>query len=145
MLKRLFLIGLAMLISSAVYAETLKIGIVDVQKIVNNSAQVKALRAEDSAKRKELAAFIKKAGEDIKKETNVDKKKALAQKYEKQLEQKRSANAKAYETKLNAIDKSINTAIAQQAKNLGYDIVLPKGVVLYGGEDITDSISKLVK
>ena len=32
-----------------------------------------------------------------------------------------------------------------ELKTKGYEIVLAKGVVLYGGSDITSSISKLVK
>ena len=62
-----------------------------------------------------------------------------------QLKAKQEANAKAYNTKLEAIDKSIKATIAQQAKIMGYDLVLTKGVVLYGGDDITETILKVVK
>ena len=57
----------------------------------------------------------------------------------------KEANEKAYVAKLSAIDKSINNAIIQQAKAMGYDLVLVKGAVLYGGDDITEAISKVVK
>ena len=52
---------------------------------------------------------------------------------------------KNYATKLQAIDKSISATIAAEAKAKNYNLVLSKGVVLYGGEDITASISKIVK
>ena len=52
---------------------------------------------------------------------------------------------KNYATKLEAIDKSISAQIASQAKLGGYDIVLAKGVVLYGGSDITEAVKKAVK
>ena len=43
------------------------------------------------------------------------------------------------------IDKSISATIQTQAKKSGYDLVLAKGIVLYGGNDITAEIQKLVK
>lgn len=122
-----------------------KVATVDVQKIVNKSAQVQALKKEQDAKRKELAQFIKKAQDEIKAQTDEGKKKALAQKYDKELSAKREANAKAYKAKLAAIDKSITDSIVSQAKAMGYDLVLTKNIVLYGGDDITEAISKVVK
>lgn len=122
-----------------------KIAVVDVQKVVNQSAQVQALKKEQETKGKELSQFVKKANDEIKAQTDESKKKALVQKYEKELRAKREANTKAYKTKLETIDKSISATISQQAKAMGYDIVLTKGAVLYGGDDITEAISKVVK
>ena len=53
--------------------------------------------------------------------------------------------AKNRKAKLEAINKNISDTIAQQAKMLGYDLVVVKGVVLYGGDDITDKILKNLK
>ena len=146
MLKRLVLfLSILFLVSPMVQANVKKIAVVDVQKVVNKSAQVQALKKEQEAKRKELSNFIKKAGEDINKETDSAKKKALMDKYDKQLKTKQETNLKAYKTKLEAIDKNINTTIIQHAKTMGYDMVLTKGVVLYGGDDITEAILKVVK
>ena len=146
MLKRLILVlSFLIFISPLAQADVKKVAVVDVQKVVNKSAQVQALKKEQEAKNKEIANFIKKAGEDIKKEADINKKKALMDKYDKDLKTKREANLKVYKTKLEAIDKSINATIVQQAKNLGYDMVLTKGVVLYGGDDITEAILKVVK
>lgn len=122
-----------------------KVAIVDVQKVVNKSAQVQALKKEQEAKTKELGQFIKKASDEIKAQTDENKKKELAKKYEKELVAKRDANAKAYRTKLEAIDKSISATINTYAKSNGYDLVLVKGAVLYGGDDITEAVSKVVK
>jgi Skp family chaperone for outer membrane proteins len=126
-------------------ADVKKVAVVDIQKVVTKSAQVQALKKEQDTKKKELASFIKKAGEDIKKQTDPAKKKSLAASYDNQLKAKQDANAKAYKTKLETIDKNINTTIIQQAKAMGYDLVLTKGVVLYGGDDITEAILKVVK
>ena len=112
---------------------------------MNNSNQIKALKKEQEAKKKEIAQFIKKAGEEIKKQPDLAKKKALAEKYDKELASKQAANAKAYKTKADAADKNISDTIANQAKAQGYNFVFAKGVVLYGGDDITESILKVVK
>lgn len=122
-----------------------KIAVVDVQKIVSTSSQVKSLKAEREAKIKDLAGFVKTAREAIAKETDAKKKKALEDKYNKELNTKRNAIQKDYTEKLTALDKSISAIIAQKAKAANYDIVIAKGVVLYGGTDITGEITKAVK
>ena len=146
MFKKAFsLLVLIFLTCTLVQAEVKKVAIIDLQKVISKSAQVQALKKEQDKNQKEIAQIVKKAGEEIKKEPDVNKKKALADKYEKQLKTKREANSKNYKTKLEAIDKSINATISQQAKAMGYDMVLTKGVVLYGGDDITEAVCKVVK
>ena len=146
MFKKIFASALFLFIcANLVQADVKKVAVVDIQKVVTKSAQVQALKKEQDTKKKELASFIKKAGEDIKKQTDPAKKKSLAASYDKQLKAKQDANAKAYKTKLETIDKNINATIIQQAKAMGYDLVLTKGVVLYGGDDITEAVLKVVK
>ena len=146
MIKKLsILLAVTLFLSSVAFAEVKKVAVVDVQKVVAKSAQVQALKRDQELKQKDLAYIVKKASEEIEKQTDPAKKQAVVQKYEKQLKAKRESNAKAYQAKLEAIDKSINNTITQHAKSLGYDLVLTKGVVLYGGDDITDAILKIVK
>ena len=122
-----------------------KIAVVDVQKVVASSSQVKALKAEREVKVKELTTFVTNARASVAKETNAAKKKELENKYNKELNVKRNAIQKDYAKKLASIDKSISAVIAQKAKAASYDIVLAKGDVLYGGTDITAEITKSVK
>ena len=122
-----------------------KVAVVDVQKVVANSAQVKDLKEEQKKKGQELAKFIETAKNNITKETDEKKKKALEEKYNKEFQSKREAIAKNYEIKLLAIDKNISSVIDEKAKANGYNLVLAKGVVLSGGTDITEEISKAVK
>lgn len=58
---------------------------------------------------------------------------------------KRDKLEKEYTSKLTAIDANISKTIETQAKAKNYNIVLAKGVVLYGGDDITAEVIKVVK
>ena len=122
-----------------------KVAVVDVQKVVASSAQVKALKEEQKKKSQDLAKFIETAKTNIDKEKDDKKKVALEKKYNKEFQTKRQDIAKNYETKLLAIDKNITETINSNAKANGYDLVLAKGAVLSGGTDITAEISKVVK
>ena len=121
-----------------------KIAVVDVPQVVSSSAQVMALKTEQQAKAKELVTFLEKARKDVAATTDVKKKQSLEEKYTKELNEKRAAIDKNYSEKLSQIDNAISVQIASQAKMNGYDIVLAKGVVLYGGNDITEEVKQAV-
>lgn len=122
-----------------------KVAIVDVPKVVAQSTQVKNLKTEQEKKRNELIQFMNKAKSEVDAQTDISKKKTLAQKYEKELQAKRDAAAKDYAKKLESIDKNISAVIAKQAQLMGYDVVFARTAVLFGGDNITDEIIKNVK
>ena len=126
-------------------ANASQVAYVDIPKVVSSSAQVKALKKENQAKAKELLAFIDKARKDVAKVEDTQKKQELEAKYNKQLVDKINKMDEEYSKKLKAIEDSISKAIEQKAKELGYDMVIAKGIVLYGSTDITDEVIKLVK
>jgi len=131
--------------TSAAFADTGKVAIVDVPKIVSSSTQVKKLKDERTKKMEELSKWIETAKKDIEKQKVDTEKEKLIKKYDAELTKKRAANDKDYSQKLVNIDNSISQAITSYAKTNGYDVVLAKTVVLYGGTDITDEILKIVK
>lgn len=131
--------------NSAVMAKDFTIAVVDVPQVVTSSAQVQALKKEQQAKAEELVKFIENARKDVASITDSSKKKAAEEKYSKELQTKKEKIELEYASKLKAIDASISKQIETQAKAQGYDVVLSKGVVLYGGKDITSEIVKVVK
>ena len=130
---------------NTVQAAEVTVALVDVPQVVNASAQVQALKKEQQAKADEIMKFIEKARKDIASMTDANKKKAADEKYTKELQAKKDKMDKDYAEKLKAIDASISQQIESHAKAQGYDVVLSKGIVLYGGKDITEDIKKVVK
>ena len=130
---------------NTVQAAEVTVAVVDVPQVVNASAQVQALKKEQQDKAYEIMKFIEKARKDIASMTDANKKKAADEKYTKELQAKKDKMDKDYAEKLKAIDASISQQIESHAKAQGYDVVLSKGIVLYGGKDITEDIKKVVK
>ena len=122
-----------------------QVAFVDVQKVVDSSAQVQALKKERETQMKEVVSLVEKARKEIAAESDTDKKKALDEKYTKQLNAKREKMDKEYASKLKTIEESISNIVNTQAKLKGYDMVISRGVVLYGTTDMTDDVIKAVK
>ncbi len=129
---------------NAAFAET-KIAIVDVQAVVAQSQQVKALKKEQQAKIQDLEKWLKTVNEDVAKQQTDEGKQKLTKKYNAEFAKKKETIVKDYTARLQVIEKSISDTIAQQARAKGYDMVISKGMVLYGGDDITADITKVVK
>ena len=122
-----------------------KVAVVDVAKIIASSQQVKALKEEQMKNKTDLELFVKNARADVDKQTNAVKKKQLTERYDRELNAKRKTMQSVYNQKLQKIESQINTVIAQRARAEGYNLILSKSSVLFGGTDITDSISQFVK
>jgi len=123
----------------------MKIAVVEVAKVVDKSAQVQALRKEQQEKLADLQKWLETVRADVAKQQTQEGQEKLLKKYNDQFAKRQENVKKEYAKKLAEIDKTISMAIAQQAKAQGYDMVFAKGIVLYGGDDITDSVVKVVK
>ena len=135
----ILILGLFLSINYA-QAEGGTIAVVDLQKIVSNSAHVKQLKQEHAKKMDELNKIIVNARGEISNETDSAKILQLEEKYTKEFNTKKSALEKDYNARLNAIEKSIKDEIAKKAQADKYDYVFAKSVLLYGGKDITNEI-----
>ena len=133
-----------LIIGNTAMADT-NIAIVDVQAVVTKSGQVQALKKEQQAKMKDLEKWLKNVRADVEKQQTKEAKEKLVKKYDAEFTKKKEAIAENYKTKLLQIDKNITETITKEAKAKGYDLVITKGVVIYGGTDITNDIIKVVK
>ena len=143
-LSALILAGMTLGTASSVMAEG-KIAVIDIQAVVSKSAQVQALKKEQETKMQDLEKWLKTAQADVEKQKTQEGKEKLLKKYNADFAKKREEAAKNYQAKLQEIDKSITATVAEKAKALGYDMVIAKGVVVYGGDDITKEVQKAVK
>ena len=117
------------------------IAVVDLQKIVSNSSQVKQLKQEHSRKMEELDRIIVNARGEISNETDQVKILQLEEKYTKEFNAKKNSLESEYNRRLDEIERNIKEEIAKKAKKEDYDYVFAKSVLLYGGKDITDEIN----
>ena len=122
-----------------------EVAFVDVAKVVDSSAQVQALKKEQQAKAKDIVSFVEKARKEVAATTDKTKKQTLEEKYNKELQAKKQKMDKEYAEKLQKIEASISGIVNEQAKQKGYDMVLSKGIVLYGSADITQDVIKAVQ
>ena len=139
-----FVLTLLLLGTGAAMAEQ-KIAVVDIPAVVAKSAQVQALKKEQQAKMQDLEKWLKIVQADVEKQQTQEGKEKLLKKYNAEFAKKKETLAKNYQSQLQAIDKSITETISATAKSKGYDIVISKNVVVYGGDDITAELQKLVK
>ena len=142
-MKKYLLILALIGISSGVFAED--IAVVDLQKIVDNSSQVKQLKQEHSKKLAELDKIIVNARGEISNESDPAKVLLLEDKYMKEFNSKRELLEKDYAAKLSIIERNIKAEISNKAEKDSYEYVFAKSVVLYGGKDITAELLNSVK
>ena len=126
-------------------ASSVKIAVADIDMIARASGEVNALKAEQAAKTRELALWLQNAQNELKKEQDKAKQAALLQQYNAVFAQKRAEIIREYQAKLKIVSDAISKTIADEAKKKGYDIVLAKNIVAFGGIDITADIAKIVK
>lgn len=122
-----------------------RVAVVDIQRIVANSSEINALKIEQEKQLESLQNTINKARNEISKEKDSKKVMQLEEKYRNEINEQKIALDTAYNSKLTAIDNKIKTAVVEKARSMNYNIVLPKNTVLFGGDDITEQVSKIMK
>lgn len=121
-----------------------RVAIVDIQRVVANSNEIKTLKLEQEKQVQNMQTTINKAREEISKEKDPVKIAALEEKYRNDINNQKLALDESYNSKLKAIDSKIKTAVVEKARSMNYNIVLPKNTVLFGGDDITDQVASII-
>ena len=141
-MKKSFIVMLLSFFLAPCYAQAEdSVAVVDLQKVVSNSSQVKQLKQEHLKKMEELNKIIVNARGAISNETDGEKIIQLEAKYTNEFNTKKAALEREYNSKLDSIEKNIKDEIASKAKRDNYDYVFAKSVLLYGGKDITNEIN----
>ena len=119
--------------------------VVDVQAVVNSSAQVKALKEAQTKKVQELNLWLQNAQNEVNAEQDKERQQALLQKYNAEFALKKRDIALQYQQELKTVSDNISQTVAKEAEKRGYSMVIAKNIVIYGGIDITEDIAKIVK
>ena len=123
----------------------LKLAVVDLDAVVLNSPQVRALKVDQTTKAQELAEWLQNAEKEVNSTKDAKKKDELLKKYHAELSAKREENNRHYSEQLRIVDANITQIIVTEAQKLGYNFVMAKANVLFGGDDITLQVIKAVK
>ncbi len=122
-----------------------KVAVIDVPQVLAKSSEIQDLQRAQQKDMEELNILISKAQNEL---LNEHDKTKLLQKeatYRKEIETKKNIMEKEYNVKLSKINDNIKSIISKEAKKSNYNLVLPTGMVISGGDDITDSVVKHMK
>ena len=138
----LFFIGGYTMNDVAISLPRYKVAVVDITKVMEQSKDIKNLKASQDKQLKELETLISKAQNEIANTQDQNKAIELQINYGKEIETKKNAIDEDYSKKIDQKTSNIKSLISTQAKKTDYNLVLPTGMVISGGEDITDNVIK---
>ncbi len=122
-----------------------KVAVVDVSTILTSSPEIQSLKQSQDKKMEELNTLISKAQNEIVNESDKNKALQMETTYRKEIEQKKLDMDEEYNSKITVINNKIKSMISTEAKKSNYNLVLPTGMVISGGDDITNDIVKRMK
>lgn len=122
-----------------------KVAVVDVSTVLTSSPDIQSLKQSQDKKMEELNTLISKAQNEIVNESDKNKALQMETTYRKEIEQKKLDMDQEYNSKITVINNKIKSLISDEAKKSNYNLVLPTGMVISGGDDITNDIVKKIK
>lgn len=122
-----------------------KVAVIDVAQVLENSNEIQELKRAQDKDMEELNTLISKAQNDLLNEHNKSKLIQKESNYRQQIEAKKKNMDKEYSLKLAKINDHIRSMISKEAKKSNYNLVLPTGMVISGGDDITVNVIKQMK
>lgn len=122
-----------------------KVAVIDIPEVMSKSTELQELKRAQDKDMEELNTLISKAQNELINEQNRTKFIQKESEYRKQIETKKKDIDNKYSAKLAKINDNIRNLIAKEAQKSNYNLVLPTGMVITGGEDITASVVKNIK
>ncbi len=122
-----------------------KVAVVDISQILEKSSEVKSLKASQEKQMNELNTLISKAQNEIANEQDKNKIMQMESKYRKEIEDKKLAMDEDYNKNMIKITDKVKNMVSSEAKKTNYNLVLPTGMVMSGGEDITQNVRNRMK
>lgn len=122
-----------------------KVAVIDVPEILAQSNEMQNLKRAQEKDLEELNTLISKAQNELLNEKDRSKLLQKEANYRKQIATKKENIEKEYSTKFAKINDQIRIVIENEAKKSNYNLVLPTGMVISGGDDITANVIKKIK
>ena len=122
-----------------------KVAVIDVPTVLSNSSEIQELKRLQDKDMEELNILISKAQNELLNEPDKSKLLQKEAAYRKQIETKKKEIDEKYNSKLAKINDNIKNVINKEAQKSNYNLVLPTGMVISSGEDITDNVVKKMK
>ena len=131
--------------NSAISFPRYKVAVVDISKVLEKSPELQTLKVSQDKQMKELNTLITKAQSEIINAPDQAKALELENKYKKEIEAKRNVMDNEYNQKIDKITADVKDIIIKEAQKTEYNLVLPTGMVISGGDDITQNVIKDIK
>jgi len=129
-------------LNTSAFAE--QIGVIDLNKILQNYTKSQNARADMKIKQAELQKFVENARKSVQAGKTTAEKKKLEDKYNAELKQKVAAVNAGQTQKVQEIQTNIYSAIKSAADQKQISTVLTKESVIMGGQDFTDEVLKVL-
>lgn len=131
--------------SSTTSLNDAKIAIVDIQALVNQTPSVLALRAEQQKNSSIIQSWVNDRNRELSQIADQNARASISQQYQIELNKRQQLLQSQYALKVQAIDAELSKLISDVATSKKLDYVFAKGMVVFGGTDITADVAKLLK
>lgn len=122
-----------------------KIAVVDVQALVNQTPSVIALRAEQQNNMAIIQNWVNGVNGQLSQIADQNQRAALTQQYQLELNKREQILQSQYAQKVQAIDAELSKLVSDVATEKKLDYVFAKGMVVFGGTDITADVANRLK
>jgi len=121
-----------------------EIGVIDINKILQGYSKSQSIKADAKIKKAELQKFVENARKSVQSAKTASQKKTLENKYNTELRQKLTVINAEQSKKVQEIQTNIFNAIKSIAAQKQISTVLTKESVIFGGQDLTDEVIKVL-